>query len=171
MSRRRKKAERSLGSSGSELRSQAETTCALVPLSPDELSRLERMRRNLIRGLVLITLTTAGMAAVLGVASWHATGSAFDVVFIRLLTLVVIAGVTEGRSQWRRIQRFGVALADRGKWVRHTLARGGRDHSGRPAAAGDQAACAGCPPAPHAPLLRGGQLGSPRLARELSSPP
>lgn len=103
MSRRRKRAE---------ARFQPEATCVLVPLSPDELSRLGRMRRNLIRGLVLIVLTTAGMAAVLGVASWHATGSAFDV--------MLIAGLTEGRSQWRRIQRFGAALADRGKWVRHT---------------------------------------------------
>lgn len=111
MSRRRKRAE---------ARFQPEATCVLVPLSPDELSRLGRMRRNLIRGLVLIVLTTAGMAAVLGMATHHATGSTFDFVLIGLLTLVVIAGLTEGRSQWRRIQRFGAALADRGKWVRHT---------------------------------------------------
>ena len=58
MSRRRKRAE---------ARFQPEATCVLVPLSPDELSRLGCMRRNLIRGLVLIVLTTARMAAVLGV--------------------------------------------------------------------------------------------------------
>lgn len=111
MSRRRKRAE---------ARFQPEATCVLVPLSPDELSRLGRMRRDLIRGLVLIVLTTAGMAAVLGMATHHATGSTFDFVLIGMLAVAVIAGITEGRAQHRRIQRLGAALADRGKWVRHT---------------------------------------------------